>query len=65
MATKLFYIENCIIRILDSDCSLKREHERARDVARAVEIASEEGLFQAHEYLKQLCDDAEYGKYRD
>lgn len=60
----VFYIENCITRILDSDCAPKNEHQRGRDIAKAVLMASDEGLKVAHEFLKELCDEAEYGKYR-
>jgi hypothetical protein len=60
---KLFYISNCIKRIMDAKCETRLLNRRVEDVALAVELAASDGLQVAHKYLIQLCNEAEAGKY--
>jgi hypothetical protein len=57
------YMTNCITRILRSPCSTHNLIERNQDIVESVVIASTQGLESAHQYLIQLCNDAEHGKY--
>jgi hypothetical protein len=50
---RLEYIANCVGRI----------HDRDLDIALALHIASVDSLSAAHDYLIQLCNEAEAGKY--
>lgn len=61
---KLFYISNCIKRIMDAECADLNRSRRFEDVALAVELAASNGLQVAHNYLIRLCDEAEAGKYK-
>jgi hypothetical protein len=62
---KLFYISNCIKRIMDAECATRNITRRVEDVSLAVELAASDGLKVAHKYLVRLCDEAEAGKYAD
>ena len=62
---KLFYISNCIKRIMDARCATRNITKRAEDVAESVRLAASDGLEAAHQYLIWLCGEAEDGKYAD
>ncbi len=59
------YIANCIHRIFQAEAEISNRRRRTLDVARAVTIASEQGITAAHEYLIRICGQAESGKYKE
>jgi hypothetical protein len=65
MATTMYYIANCIKRILAAECSNRHANRRADDIAEAIRIANNESIEDAHKYLMRLCDAAEAGNYSD
>jgi hypothetical protein len=63
MATTMYYITNCIARVLNAECVNSKANQRAEDIAEAVRIANNESIEDAHKYLMNLCDEAEAGRY--
>lgn len=64
MTERQKYIANCIDRILEAECLRSNEWQRTIDLAEAVYLAATQGEEAAHQYLIQLCKDAEAGKYK-
>jgi hypothetical protein len=63
MADKGYYMTNCVTRIMRAPCEVRWMHQRDVDVSMAIEIAAKSGIEAAHQYLIQLCNEAENGKY--
>ena len=56
---------NCMWHIQSASCHLRRKWERDEDIAKAIVIADEHGVERAHEYLVDLAEAAEKGKYEN
>jgi hypothetical protein len=61
--TKMVYIENCISRIISSECVPAKAHQRVVDLAEALLVANNDSMEAAHIFLINLCNEAEAGKY--
>lgn len=63
MATRIFYITNCLVRILQAPCSPYLAYLRAQDLAEIYIRTAEEGDIWTQERLFKLCEEAEAGRY--
>lgn len=63
MPTTMYYISNCIKRIMAVDCKNENLQQRIDDIAESLRIANNESLDDAHKYLVDLCQKAEAGRY--
>jgi hypothetical protein len=64
MTALTYYISNCILRIINAECSNQNMKRRADDITEAIRIANNESIEDAHKYLVILCDNAEAGTYK-
>ena len=62
MAT-MYFIQNCLKRVLYAPCDITNSNKRVDDIAEAIRIANNESIEDAHKYLVTLVTEAEAGKY--
>lgn len=62
MAT-MYFIQNCLKRVLYAPCDITNSNKRVDDIAEAIRIANNESIEDAHKYLVALVTEAEAGKY--
>ncbi len=58
------YLANCISRIMSAHCDNKNVRARECDLAQAIFIAADQGTSAAHNFLVEICNQAEAGKYK-